>query len=64
MPTYVWLLIWGIAIAGVTFLYVREVRSRRPPVGDVDRLTHEATRESSMRRDMHGPNGGASLWGG
>ena len=50
MPTYVWLLIWGIAIAGVAFLYVREVRSKRPPVGDVDRLTHQAIREASTRR--------------
>ena len=62
MPTYAWLLIWGIAVAGVAFLYVREVRSKRPPVGEVDRHQHQAVREASNRAGMNGPNGGAQTW--
>ncbi len=64
MPTYAWLLIWGVVIAGVVVLVVRERRSGRRGPDDVDRMKHEASREAGMHRDMHGPNGGASLWGG
>ncbi len=64
MPTYVWLLLWGVLIAGVILLVIRERSSGRRGPEDVDRMSHEASREAGMNRDARGPNGGASLWGG
>ncbi len=62
MPSYVWLAIWGLAIAVIAILYVREVRSKRARIADIDRHEHQALREASTRAGMNGPNGGAQTW--
>ena len=62
MPTYVWLLIWGVAIATLAFFYVRERRSGRKPIAEVDRYGHQATREAGACLDGGGPNSGAQTW--
>ncbi len=56
MPTYVWILIWAVAITIVAVLAVRERRAGRRVTADVDRLQHGAHREAGVRADLRGPN--------
>lgn len=46
MSPIVWLVIWAVVILAVAFLYVREVRSKRKPIGEFDRVEHQAVGES------------------
>jgi hypothetical protein len=63
VPTYAWLLIWGIVIAVVAFLAIREIRSGRKQPPEFDRFKHEAVREAGTNLDARGPNGmGQSFW--
>lgn len=47
---------WVAVLAVVAFFVVREVRSKRAPLPDVDRFQHQAVREADQHRNTHGPN--------
>ncbi|WP_027861414.1 hypothetical protein [Marmoricola sp. URHB0036] len=63
MSPIVWLVIWGVAIATLAFFTVREIRRGKKPIPDFDKLSHEAHREASIRRDGSGPNSTTPLGG-
>ena len=62
MPTYVWLLMWAIALGVLAFFVVRELRGGRKGPADVDRYSHPATREAAGRAGVHGPGGTPQTW--
>jgi hypothetical protein len=64
MPSWFWILMWVLVIAGVAFFAVREIRSGRRRSADVDRHQHTAVREAGVNLDGRGPNGGAQTWTG
>jgi hypothetical protein len=64
MPSWFWISLWVLVIAGVAVLYVREKRSGRKPVDTPERGQHLATQEAEVNRARFGPNGPAGTWGG
>lgn len=59
MPTYLWLLIWAVALATVTALVVLERRRGRRLRQDRERLRYETARPAlNEHADRHGMQGG------
>lgn len=61
MPSWAWILLWVVVLAGVAVLYVREKRDGRR-MGDLDRQQHQAVRDAETDAQVRGANGGAQTW--
>ncbi len=50
MSTFVWILVWAVALCTLAFFAIREIRSGRKGPGDFDRTRHEAVRRGIVGR--------------
>jgi hypothetical protein len=51
-----WIVLWALVLLVAAYFVVRELRSGRKEPAEFDRMEHEAVREASRNRDIHGPN--------
>jgi hypothetical protein len=47
---------WVLVLLVAAYFVARELRSGRKEPAEFDRMEHEAVREASRNRDIHGPN--------
>jgi hypothetical protein len=55
VSTFVWILVWTVALCTLAFFAIREIRSGRKGPGDFDRMRHDAVGDAASRAQMTGP---------
>ena len=56
MSPIAWIVMWVLVLLVAAYFVARELRSGRKEPAEFDRMEHEAVREASRNRDIHGPN--------